>query len=271
MKHISDYISFDYNTPPEMIIESLGISKIVKIESNRIFNDIDKIPFTKEYKILDNKVLIDINYHKSDTIYGLSYPNMISIKVPFGYNDLELQKVLTHELNHIYEMIKRIENNVMSGLEYKLTKNNMILRNRYNDSFIQELIYMMYIGSKHEMGSRVTETYPILMNLKTNNSDDLYNELIKTSAWKYSEDLNNFNPDNYDINYDNLIDYLNDINKNFKDIDFKIFKTPSNEKDCNIILNKWVKLFKKKHEIFKRKLIRMISEVIKDYNDINGL
>ena len=262
------YNSINFDTPNEIILESLGIPNFLKEMTNDIFNEIDSLPYNKTINILNNNISLNIDIYNKDEIYGISSPTVINIYSKENYNKIDLKRTLTHELLHVYEFHKRI-GKTKKKLEYDILRNSNILGKRYkDDTFIQDFSYILYLSSKHEISARVAETYTILIDKKTNDYDVLKDELIKTSAYKCLIYIKNFNYYNYNINYDNLIEFLNSLNRNFKSIDFKIFNEVHNINECNKVLDKWQILFNKRYDKFNKKLNRIIYEVINDYNSL---
>ena len=272
----------------DKLFESRGIPNSIKEYSLKIFNDIKNdvnfnsnfynIQFTNDKKINKN-IPLNVLFIKDNSFHNLYatseyLPYVIKIYHKDSYDDIELKKVITHELLHIFEIFNRVDKNSKKDLQWGI--NNIIqkIRNNYNsDKFIEDFIYLIYLSFDHEINARVSEVYPILMELRTSYRNELSNELKNTSTYKYSEELLNFDITYYNINYEILFDFFVEFNslviKKYTNVNFKLYKIPNNENDCKILLKKWIKLFKKKGEYFQNKLSIIIDEIINDVNMIN--
>lgn len=265
----------NYNSGSEPILEGKGVPNAIKRLGSDITNDIiNKINNgidLDNYNLLGKKIDIKLQNKNIDGIRGLSKPYEIQFIFNFEkINHEKLYRVVYHELIHIYEIIKRIDNNSKNKLQWDI---NNILRRielKYNDDFISDLCYLIYQSFDHEINARVSDVYPFLMSIKTSDKDTLFNYLRVTKSWYYKELLGSWNPDFKKVNWNNLIEFIDEFNSmvldRYPDINFNIYKIPNNEKDCRKIIKDWIKLFRKKSRYFESKLIKVIDEVIKDIN-----
>jgi hypothetical protein len=201
-------------------------------------------------------------------IYSLGYLKSPSINIELdfsNFSELDLKRVILHELLHIYEVFNRIKGGTKRDIQWGLGKSLMNIRDKYRgDRFISDLIYLIYISLDHEINSRVCETYIILMELKSSDRKILIEELEKSSAWKYKNYLRDFKTDNYDIDVERLSDFLRDLSQNILkkySINFNLYKNPS--------VGNWISLFRKKSRYFENKLMKLIDEVVNDIEMIS--
>jgi hypothetical protein len=59
---------------------------------------------------------------------------------------VDLKRVITHELLHIYEIFNRIIKGSKKDLQWALSKNLMNIRDKYKSKFIQDFIYLIYLS-----------------------------------------------------------------------------------------------------------------------------
>ena len=286
------------------------IESSIKIGKSTISVDVDESFSTNgdEYNkpiVFDFKTMITINiiYEDKVGIYATSKYVPPGINIHFNtqnYDKYELRKVVLHELLHIYEVYLRMKNETNKDLEWSINSILIKMRGNYNDDFIKALCYNIYLSFNHEINARVCETYIVLMDLlsvdKGKRKKKIYNmdlsyrsdklisedrsillqELEKTTAWKYKNELNQFNYKNYKINYIELSRFLKELNREIggklknKDTTNKVFRIPENNKECDIILKEWSFIFKKKSKYFEKKLIKVIDDVILDVKLINN-
>lgn len=272
----------NYNSDNRPILEGKGVPNSIKRLGLKISDDIinyinDEMPLGK-YNLLGKEVSIKLSNQNIEDIRGLSKPYEIEFKFNFdSFNEENLKRVIYHELLHMYEIIKRISNNSEDKLQWDV---NNILRRieiKYNDSFISDLCYLIYQSFDHEINARVSDVYPYLMSINTTDKDILINYLKKTKSWNYKELLQNWKPEFKNVNWINLIEFIDDFNSTvlnrYPNLNFNIYKIPNSEEDCKKIINDWVKLFRKKSRYFESKLIKVVDEVIKDtkYNNNSTL
>jgi len=268
------------------LFESKGISNTIKIFTNIIYNKLQKnvndyvIDIDEnDIKLKNLKIILkdteELTYYSNCT-FGDFKNNMlidseIFIKFNFNnWNENEIKRIITHELIHIYEIYKRIMSKSKIGLQWKLIKRIQEIRNKYNaDDFIHDLCLLIYYTSDQELNAIVAQVYPILYSLDSYDKTILYDELLKTKSYEILSIMKNFNYKNYKIDYSRLIDFFIELNSV---IDankiFILFNIPKNIKDCDVILNKYQKLFYKKYIYLEEKLNKIIEEVIIDVKTI---
>lgn len=276
----------------DLLFESRGIPNILKTISKDILKDIisSNLPFSKIYHYdlekLNADILIDVKSSLNKEIYATS---QFGIYTPLGkklkncvitiwlnkdYSEFDLERVITHELLHIYEVYNRIIGGSKKDLQWRLINILHKIRGKYNNKLIKDLCYLIYLSTDQEINARVAETYSILIENKTINRDVLLNKLKLTSGWKYSEYLIDFDYKKYDIDYNELSKFIVELNTSIKDkfnnINFNIYRIPNSEKECRDILKAWSSLFKKKGIYFQSKLSKIIDEVINDVKMIES-
>ena len=271
----------------EPINESKGIPYVIKLFSKIIsdkinLNETEYFIDINEYDFKLKNLKIKLDNQKIDTYYSYSdfgeflnnqlIDPLIYISFDFDkYNDKELKRIITHELLHIYEMYQRYINDTGDGLQWILIKKIQNIRKKYeNDKFLSDLCLMVYYSSDQELNAVVAQTYTILMSCNSTDKKILSEEMNKSKSWNIYKQLMLFDKKDYTINYDRCIEFFKELNEMMKDVSDKkhnIFEIPENEKDVNKIIKYYIKLFRKKGEYLKSKLIKVIDEVIKDIND----
>lgn len=280
-------------SPKNQLFESRGIPNILKEMSEIISSDIigNENKFQKIYDFEKNNFIssisVEIKYHSDKEIYATSE---FGIYTPVGkrlkgskisiwmdiqnYDKIDLKRVITHELLHIYEVYNRIIGGSKKDLQWQLNNILIKIRGKYKDPFIRDLCYLIYLSMDQEINARVSETYSILIENKTINKDILIDKLKLTSAWKYSEYLTTFDYKIKTIDYRELIKFFTELNtlvrSKFKEINFNIYKIPNSEKECKEVLKGWIVLFRKKGKYFQHKLMKIIDEVINDVKMIES-
>lgn len=268
----------------DKLFEGRGIPNIIKeytdIISDDIKNENDDYYFNSyNIRIQNNEIKLRFFFTKNtlvQNLYATSEYQPFTIKINHRgyYDDSELKKVITHELLHIFEISNRIENNSKKDLQWGVSNILQNIRNEFlDDEFLRDFIYQIYLSFDHEINARVSEVYPILMELKTTDKEILFNKLKNTPTYNYCKDLLNFDYNTYDINYDKLFKFFEKFNgsviEKYPNINFNLYKIPNSKKDINLLLKEWSRLFKKKGEYFHKKLSIIIEEVINDVNMIN--
>lgn len=275
----------------DSIYESKGIPNLLKSLSIRISNDIigNEEKFTKSYNIEDSMFNVsftvsifdvkrrDIYANSNFGIFSSNKMKNSNINIYLdisNYEKIDLKRVITHELLHIYEIFNRIKGKSKKDLQWGLSKILMSIRNKYSSSFIKDFIYLIYLSLDHEIGARVSETYTILMELRTFDKSILENELKKTTGWKYSNDLLNFNDKLYQIDYNEFLEFLIELNtlmnSKYKNLNFNIYKIPNSTNDCKEIIKGWKSIFQKKGKDLQSKLLKIVEEVMADVKMIES-
>jgi hypothetical protein len=290
-KYITSYENyFTYDPLLEPINEGRGIPEDLKSVINEVYNSIidfiengkkiNLFSFSYEkFKIKNLRINLNIDNSRKD-IYATSQFGKFNgkelenpiINLITNLDLSNLKVVITHELLHIYEIYNRIIKINKNNYDIQWYNANILykIRNKYNDDFIKYFIYLIYLSFNQEINARVAQTYTYLMELnklKTYSKDELFLELKKSNAWKYSEELLNFDFNNKKIDFNLLkkflVEYNTEINKKIVK-KFNINKIPDTNKDCLDILKSYKKLFKKKGYYFQHKLEIIVDEVILD-------
>jgi len=275
----------------DSIYESKEIPNLLKNLTTTISNDLigNETSFNKNYDIENDNFNVSFNVSilnsKRSDIYATSdfgiytsgklKESNINIQMDVSnYNEVDLKRVITHELLHIYEIFNRINNKSQKDLQWRLSKNIMDIRHKYHSDFIKDFIYLIYLSLDHEINARVSEVYSILIEFRTTNKPILERELKKTTAWKYSDNLKNFDESIYKIDYDEFLNFTRELNTlmkiKIKDLNFNIYNIPQSIKDCKKIIKGWKIIFHKKGNYFQSKLSKIIDEVISDVSMIES-
>jgi len=268
------------------LLESKGIPNTLKYFLNNIiinlsgkteiFININE----SDFKI--KKLKIKLNNSKSN-YYGFSKFGIFtqndelidtSINIYFNFNNLNiklLKKTILHELLHIYEIYQRYKNKTSKKLQWDFINEIQKLRNEYNDKFIKDFMFIIYLSSDQEINARIAETYSVLYDEKEIDTNKLKKVLLNSNVWELKNKIKEFNINNYHIDYDLLMDFfikLNNIMNKLSVKQFKIFKLPKDKNDIDNLLKKYKSFFTKKSIYFEKKLIKIISEVSNDVKKI---
>lgn len=287
--HLNDNEFFkNYTNGLKKLVESRGIPNFLKVESSNIMKIIiSKIANSEKNNSFKSDTLkmlnINIFDEPRDDFYGTTNPIILNnllegfdITLKFRYirNDIimkhELHKLITHELLHCYEILNRFNNNIKDGLEWNFSNIIRDLRNSevvQKNKFLNYFSYVLYLNFTHEINARIAEVYSLLLNEYKNGINMLY--ILKTTkAWQYSQMLKNFDPFRFDINYNDLYTYFNNINKNMvksTNKSMKIFKKVNiNKQELDNLLSEYKNMFNKKGLYFEKKLYKILSEIKDD-------
>jgi len=298
MEHIINYNKYSTDNPFEdnFLFENRGIPQTLKWLVDDIFNKLKN----KTYHLFDvdesdlKLKNLHVKYHNKPikeilarSRFGVFVPDMFrgkitsytlngaSINVYFDFDNFDikdLKSVILHELLHIYEIYKRYLNKTNKDLQWQVNNQLQKIRNKYtSDEFLKEFIFILYLNFDFEIGARVAETYSILIEERSNDYNKLKGILKSSTAWQYMNDLKEFDYNNFDINIKNSINFFSELNNKISpNKNFKIFKIPKNEEEVKNILKNYQKTFNKKSDLFKKKLLKIIDEVIIDVDKLNN-
>jgi hypothetical protein len=128
---------------------------------------------------------------------------------------------------------------------------------------------VLYLAFEHEINARVAETYSVLIETRNDDKKYLYEILRRSNAWNCAEKIENYKPVLLPTDYPIFKDLFNELNSNINNTkDFIVYKTVVTDSDVDDILKQYTKYFDKKARNFKRKMIKVITEVIDDINRI---
>jgi hypothetical protein len=281
LQHFEDFISGDYAFDG-FLIEGKGIPNTVKNVANRIVNG--KTMFTIDYIDLKvNDFIVDLNF--SNTKYNqanIRINNMngniidkATLKLDIKIDDLgssEIKRLLTHEVLHLYEIYQRTQkNNYKVGLEWHVSDILQRIKSKYaiKSQAIYDFTMVLYLAFEHEINARVAETYSVLIETRNDDKKYLYEILRRSNAWNCAEKIENYKPVLLPTDYPIFKDLFNELNSNINNTkDFIVYKTVVTDSDVDDILKQYTKYFDKKARNFKRKMIKVITEVIDDINRI---
>jgi hypothetical protein len=273
MEHLKFFEEFDsaYHRLDGFLLEGKGVPYSVKCVVNEIANGKNNININySDFKV--DKLSIDLNHLKNKkpeafvqikSIDSITKKIILAnIKITTDLLDLhqgKINRIITHEILHLFELYQRIQVDD-SGKEWKTSNTLITIRNKYiSNESLYDFIMVLYLSFDQEINARVAETYTVLIESRNKDKIFLIDTLKNSNAYDCYEKLNNYTPNLKDTDYPLFIQFLNELN------DTNI----SNNHDVDIILESYVKTFKKKAKIFKNKMLKMISEVITDINNIN--
>jgi len=293
MEFLKSFTIFNSLNPYEdpFLFEGKGIPNILKNIYDGIYDDISK-DFSKiqKYTIdeIDLKIrVLSVECHNIDTtgtcvgnsVTGLIEQKfLISPKIDLSFNfnennEEEIKRVILHELLHIYEIYQRIINDSKKQLQWQ-TNILQNLREKYkNDDFLSDLILIIYLTSDQEIGARITETYNILINERTDNINKLINILNSSASTQRIKEIKKFitSIKEYKIDYNRCTEFFKEFNSLVKtDKTFNIFSIPENNKDVDKIIKNYLILFDKKIKYFRQKLLKLIDEVVIDVKNLKS-
>jgi hypothetical protein len=279
------YFNYTTNNPMMIpIVESRGIPNILKNLLPDIFNKVINNINTKNIISFDfdydnfkiQSLFVDIINKPINTIYATSQFGIFDgqyLKSPIikiyldidNFDEINLKRVILHELLHIYEIFQRIKNKSKKSLQWDLNQILLKIRDKYSDDkFLNDFIYLIYLSLDQEINARIAETYSILMESNTDDYNTLISLIKNTESWKYKNYLNDFDANKYNIDQDKLKNFFDELIKEFskKSINFKLYNKNN--------LNYWTSLFKQKSKKYEQKLFKLIDEVINDVKMIQS-
>lgn len=174
------------------------------------------------------------------------------------FNINKLLSVIGHELHHVYELL--IFKGDFMKSSYIKDKNVNSVEILKKDKIFKDFLSLVYYNFSHELRSRNSQIYHLLYNTEYNTLDDLYAYITKDKSFSILESLNNFDHHIF-INkfYDqNYLLYITNI---FNDV--MGYKKITLNKLISYY-KKWEETFKNNYFIYKKKLNKIIEEVLKD-------
>ncbi len=283
IKHFEDFISGDYAFDG-FLIEGKGIPNTVKNIVNRIVNHIsdNKTKITiNEYDLKVNTLDIVFDFIKENKkTYASVIVDKISnniidkatLKLVIKITDIgtsELKRLITHEVLHLFEIYQRLqkETSEKNGLEMQVSQWLKKLQpiHGVKSQAIYDFTMVLYLAFEHEINARVAETYSVLIETRNDDKKYLYEILRRSNAWNCAEKIENYKPVLLPTDYPIFKDFFNELNSNINNTkDFIVYKTVVTDSDVDDILKQYTKYFDKKARNFKRKMIKVITEVIDD-------
>lgn len=270
-----------------MILEKNGTPNILKeiIEENKpgiisLLDDKidDKIELSiNKKKFICNlvvKFIFDIknNYTSDINFLGSIKSNfnncIINVYLPITPNIEDTLRVISHELLHLYEFYQI--KGIFDKTKWKNTEalNNLDKMNIMKYSSIKYFRDIFYLSLAHEISARITSLHFYLMTLQTKDKTILMNNLKSTKEWIYYLRLKNFSVEEI---YNRILNEMN-IEKaieifNFFNLIMKINFNINNEEDLLNYLTKTKKYYSKLAEYYRRKILKILNEVINDSVD----
>lgn len=275
-----DYSKYSYITglyQDPYIYEGKGIPNVLKWLYKKIFEDLisnNNITINvdePDFKLKNLNIYFGNESYSTFGKFKNNYLENAEISIKKEYSEKEIKRTIIHELTHIYEIYHRIMNKTDKHLQWDILQLLQFLIKKYNnDQFLKDLSLMIYSSTDVELNATISQIYPYLIDLKTDNKDEIEKELKKTLTWTRLIELKHFNYKDYNVNYDKCIKYFEFLNSNIKtNQNFNLFKIPENKKDVIDILNNYQKLFKKKTDYLEKKINKVIQEVIIDVKQLN--
>lgn len=274
----------------KFITESKGISNIIKIYSEIIYNNfvdsdnkIIYLDLTDEsfplYNIKLNIIFenrIDfyakfepINYTFSNNI--LRNINLYFF-VPIGTDNHIIKSKISHELTHVLEFYNLVKN--QRDLPTHVNLQKIITNFNKIDTPLNDFTYFIYLSLNNELNARVSEAYHFLMNFNNKDKNFLEEKIKESESWKKYEELDSFNAD-YFYNYmiekiseSALIELVKYLNNQMIKNNYNLNFIDSNLPLVDYFKN-WENIFKSKCIKNKKKLLSIIDEVIKDQKNMN--
>lgn len=287
IQHFEDFISGDYAFDG-FLIEGKGIPHTVKNIVNRIVNHIsnNKTKITiNEYdlKVNELNIVFDFIRENKKTYASIIVDEIINniidkatLKLVIKISDLgssELKRLITHEVLHLFEIYQRLqkETSEKNGLEMQVSQWLKKLQpvHGVKSQAIYDFTMVLYLAFDYEINARIAETYSVLIETRDDDRKYLYELLKKSNAWNCAEMIENYKPVLLHTDYPIFKDFFNELNSNINNTkDFIVYKTVVTDSDVDDILKQYTKYFDKKARNFKRKMIKVITEVVADVNRI---
>jgi hypothetical protein len=265
------------NGTPNILKEIIDENKsiIINMLNNQI-NDKIELSINKK-KLICNlviKFIFDIkNKYTSDINFLGSIKSnfndcVINIYLPLNPNIEDTLRIISHELLHLYELYQI--KNIFDKTKWKNTEalNDLDKMNIMKYSSIKYFRDMFYLSLPHEINARITSLHFYLMTLHSKDKTILMNNLQNTLEWTYFIRLRDFNvKELYDSILNEMdIDYAVNVFNFFNSI-MKINFIINNEKDLFNYLDKTKMYYAKLAEYYRRKILKILNEVINDSVD----
>ena len=282
IQHFEDFISGDYAFDG-FLIEGKGIPHTVKNVVNRIVNGktmfainyidlkVNNFIVVLDFKNTVNKPQANIRINETDGSIIEKATLTLTMKIA-DLNSAEIKRLLTHEVLHLYEIYQRMQqNNYNVGLEWSVSDILQRIKSKHatKSQAIYDFTMVLYLAFDFEINARVAETYSVLIETRDDDKKYLYELLKKSNAWNCAEMIENYKPVLTASDYPIFKDFFNELNSNINNTkDFIVYKTVVTDSDVDDILKQYTKYFDKKARNFKRKMIKVITEVVADVNRI---
>lgn len=298
IKMITDFQLFEKYANNTIKYYAILIKKIydeIKNESNQITYDFGINENDVDFKI--NNCLIIIKKSKNDS--GLFTPSLANdidnntisdCEIKINYTKEEnIIEIASHELQHCYEYIKL--NNKLKTLNdipeirktisFKINKSYLNISGDTIKTINKEFDKFLYVVKNtfnSEFNARITQLYGCLLNFEPDEVI-LNEELLKSKTMMIYNDIKKYANTNIynrlmtDLGEENLLNITNKFNyflleNNIDETNGYEFIKKLNKEDLNIYYNRWTKLFKHKNNSHYKKILNIVSDVIKRKNDI---
>jgi hypothetical protein len=286
------------------INEGRGIPNIIKNYTDIIF---DYIQFDINNNINDDLIIdlenndlylknLFINYKISDRYYGLFNPvytqfennilTNVEIVLEIDKNDNnsnKIKEIITHELTHVYEYynISKTNNklNIKVNPKY-LAVRKSINNTYYNNNMYNFFKYLIYCSLDTEYNARISQLYQFIKKCNSLDKEAIYNKIMESDTYKTYLLLDDFNSEFFvselikKIGLKASIYLINQLNNNFIENNvnklngYNFIKIiPENLISFNTYMLKWEKIFKQKNKKHRKKISKIIDEVINDLSN----
>jgi gas vesicle protein len=254
-----------------MLNEGRGISDINKIETENIFDILNKNGFsTFEYQILNKIIEITFSLGNYDSkCYKKNKNFYLLLTAPKDYDSLKLKTVITHELTHFIE-ISNIEDKKYTYPNYNKIK-KALLDFKPDNKQLEFFKHLIYKTLDNEINANVAQTYTYLRNFNSNDEKFLKEKLEDYSIRKEYKTLLDFNISKFkeDIEKNNIkFDEFNEILLKYNVDEFLDFI--KNKKNDMIYIDNWFKMIRSNINKLLSKQNKIIKEVIEDVDEFNN-
>ena len=279
------------------LLESKGISDVVIEYSDYLYNLYKNFKFitikrdfvNKEFKLKD----VNIQFINDPSISSKFYiKNLRTIENDiYGFNFIfsinstnkkEIKGDFMHELTHAYEFYQLYIKSKPIPF-YNIIKQALLNTSLDIEHPFEVFKRYIYLTLDNELNARISQIYPFLVSLQTDDYDILLKELEKSIIYQKYNEIINFDVDRMskylidNLGIENVYELINNLNSEIlsqvsknksellKTYEFLNIKIDSVNL-LNFYFNQWKRIFKSKSEKHKRKLIEIIDKVIMDYH-----
>ena len=134
-----------------------------------------------------------------------------------------VESLFFHELTHVVEFYNRtIKNKNLPGQELIWLSTGRDSPKNHLEEW-DHLMFLIYLNSSFELNARISEIYGLMKGLKIKTKEEFADFLKSSRVWSYSNDLNDFNAEEY---YNDIV-----ITDELKSVVDKRLNRPSSDND----------------------------------------
>ena len=268
LKYVKVYEEFNKEIPESLKILMDKIKEDIghPIDSFKSIIDLENYGFVQNMKILldvkfkkiENKYYTDKQtiYHSNINIYDVINQKSeiyLPIKIEDSVlNEHKLYSVISHEIQHLYDVLTIIDESDMKSFVNDLYLNK--LRNVAKNIEFFNFLELVYLSLEHELIARNTMIYYEFLNCNVS-KEKLIDMFYDSFMYKSLIKLKNFNYQNI-INTPNIIGDTNDF------INYFGGKNCKNEEDLIKFYSNWKKYFEDKSNEYLDESYKVIDDLM---------